>query len=370
MVNAIQKINDLRDYLSYKFVEREEIVEGILLAILAKQHVLLVGPPGTAKSNLVSELAKHITGGNYFQWLLSRFSTPEELFGPVSLQGLEKGIYKRNTLNKLPESHIAFIDEIFKSNSAILNAMLTLINERIFYNDGQPITSPLMTVVGASNEYPEDGENLEALFDRFLLRYHVDYIGEDNHFISMLKGISPKSPMPLSINEITELQLYTAMVNIPNSVLEVLLQIRNKLKDEGIRPSDRRFKQSLNIIRANAFLKQRNTVEYSDLAVLSHSLWETVDQSEKVKVIVKEFCTDKLKFQLDQYFNDANEQFEIVRKQQTAESALEATKKMKDILHSISLLKPQYPARVNECEEVEKKVKIALSKVAEAAIGI
>ena len=369
-MNSIQKINNLRDYLSFKFVEREEIIEGIVLAILAKQHVLLVGPSGTAKSNLVSELTKYITGGNYFQWLLSRFSTPEELFGPVSLQGLEKGIYKRNTVNKLPESHIAFIDEIFKSNSAILNAMLTLINERIFYNDVQPTASPLMTVVGASNEYPEEEENLEALFDRFLLRYHVEYIGEDNHFISMLKGQTPTPPLPLSINEILDLQLYTAMVSIPDSILEVLVQIRNKLKDEGIRPSDRRFKQSLNIIRAKAFINQRNTVEYSDLAVLSHSLWETVDQSEKVKDIVREFCTDKLRFQLDQFFKDASEQFEIVKRQQTAESALEATKKMKDILHSISLLKTQYPVRVNECEDIEKKIKLALSKVAEAAIGI
>src|SRR5690606_20606604 len=123
---------------------------------------------------------------NYFQWLLTRFSTPEELFGPVSLAELEKGVYKRNTANKLPEAHFVFLDEIFKANSAILNSLLTLINERIFYNNGGIVHSPLISVIGASNEYPED-ENLEALFDRFLLRFELDYIQQDSHFLSMLK---------------------------------------------------------------------------------------------------------------------------------------------------------------------------------------
>lgn len=147
-------------------MEREKEVEALLISLLSRQHMLMIGPAGTGKSALSAELAKIVQGASYFQWLLTRFSTPEELFGPVSLKELEQGVYKRNTAGKLPEAHICFLDECFKSNSAILNSLLTLINERLFYNNGQPIQTPLMTIVGSSNEYPEEDEGLEALFDR------------------------------------------------------------------------------------------------------------------------------------------------------------------------------------------------------------
>ena len=109
---------------------------------------------------------------------ITAFTTPEDMFGPVSLSELEKGVYKRNTDHKMPAAHLSFLDEIFKANSAILNALPTLINERLFYNNGIPHETPLISVIGASNEYPEEGEGLEALFDRFLLRFEVEYIGE------------------------------------------------------------------------------------------------------------------------------------------------------------------------------------------------
>ena len=183
-----EKIVQIKNYLESKFYEREAEIEGLLISVLARQHMLLIGPAGTAKSLLSVELAKIVQGVNYFQWLLTRFSTPEELFGPVSLKELEQGIYKRNTTGKLPEAHIAFLDELFKASSAILNSLLTLINERLFYNNGKPFRTPLISIIGASNEYPEEGEGLEALYDRFLLRYETDYLKNDANFISMLKG--------------------------------------------------------------------------------------------------------------------------------------------------------------------------------------
>ncbi|MBO1913292.1 AAA family ATPase, partial [Microvirga sp. 3-52] len=127
-------------------------------------------------------------GTEYFQWLLTRFSTPEEVFGPLSLKDLEQGVYKRNTATKMPEAHLVFLDEVFKANSAILNSLLTLINERLFYNSGPPTRVPIISVIGASNEYPEEDENLEALFDRFILRFEVKRIEEEANFISMMKA--------------------------------------------------------------------------------------------------------------------------------------------------------------------------------------
>ncbi|MBO1912898.1 AAA family ATPase, partial [Microvirga sp. 3-52] len=144
----------------------------------------------------------------------------------------------RNTATKMPEANLVFLDEIFKANSAILNSLLTLINERLFYNNGTPAKVPLMSVIGASNEYPEEGEGLEALFDRFLLRFELDYIADEMNFVSMMKGTGQNQVMPsMTMDELVQLQFFTDMVTIPDEVYETLSKIRNELRDEGIRPS-------------------------------------------------------------------------------------------------------------------------------------
>src|SRR5213594_5229738 len=131
-MTPIDTLARVRDELEQAFVERSEVIEGALVALLARAHVLVIGPPGTAKSMLADELCRRITGATYFQWLLTKFTTPEELFGAVSLKALEADDYRRVTVNKLPEAHIAFLDEVFKASSSILNAILSLMNERRF----------------------------------------------------------------------------------------------------------------------------------------------------------------------------------------------------------------------------------------------
>ena len=141
MAEHLAKIARIRDELNRSFLERADLIDGALTALLSSNHVLVIGPPGTAKSMLADELCRRIEGANYFQWLLTKFSTPEEIFGAVSLKGLEEDDYRRVTLHKLPEAHIAFLDEIFKANSSILNALLTVINERVFHNGRERVRS-------------------------------------------------------------------------------------------------------------------------------------------------------------------------------------------------------------------------------------
>ncbi|QOY37674.1 AAA family ATPase [Anaerobacillus isosaccharinicus] len=366
----VNKINDIKAYVCSQFVEREEIVDAIFVSLVAKQHLLLIGPPGTAKSNLITSVEKFIEGTNYFQWLLTRFSTPEELFGPVSLKALENDVYKRNTTNKLPEANIAFIDEIFKANSAILNSLLTLINERIFYNNGGIVNSPLISMIGASNEYPEE-ESLAALFDRFLMRFEMEYVKQDNNFISMLKG-NPviKKPAALTLEELDQLQFNADLVTIPDEVFDTLLKIRTDLKDEGIQPSDRRFKQSLSLLRAKAVLDGRDVVEIDDILILKNGLWEEVEQKITVDKIVIKHAQDKVKTALLQIEKECKELWDYAVQEQSYDVGAEVTAKYKQHVTELTKLKSQNPKRTVEIDKLIDMVNTSRMKLAEAVMGI
>src|SRR5262245_66019458 len=210
-----EKLKKIREELRQTFLERADLIDGALAALLSSHHVLIVGPPGTAKSMLADEMCRRIEGANYFQWLLTKFTTPEELFGAVSLKALEADDYRRVTDHKLPEAHIAFLDEVFKASSSILNAILTIINERLFHNGRQVTAVPLLTLFGASNELPEDDELL-ALYDRFLLRFVVGYINEDFRFLKMLQTKEPAERTMLTLDELLQMQAESPAVPVPS----------------------------------------------------------------------------------------------------------------------------------------------------------
>lgn len=369
MENNLLKLDEIKKALNDKFYEREAEVEAILIAILSRQHILMIGPSGTAKSALAVELSEMIQGATYFQWLLTRFSTPEEIFGPLSLKDLEQGVYKRNTASKMPEANLVFLDEVFKANSAILNSLLTIINERIFYNDGSPIQVPLMSVVGASNEYPDEGEGLEALFDRFLLRFEVDYIVDDTNFISMMKDtVQPKKMPTMTMEDLKYFQMLTDSVAIGDEVYIALNKIRNELRDEGIQPSDRRFKQSLCVLQARALIRKRQAVLEEDIIILENALWETIDQKDTVSIIVRRYAQDTAIRALDAIQHEANEVFQSIKQDNSAEAGMEATRKMEALVVDLNEMKGRYEGRDVEIDALLTKVKSMQQDILNAII--
>jgi MoxR-like ATPase len=220
---------------------------------------------------------------------MTRFTTPEELFGPVSVSGLKRDEYRRITAGKLVEAELVFLDEIFKASSAILNALLKIANERVFHNGAQETQVPLISLFGASNEMPQGGE-LEALWDRFLLRVQVGYV-TDTGFARFIRaaaarrnghGPAGSSPGTLSQSELTGLQQDVEQVAVPDATINLIEQLRKNLMDKGITVSDRRWGQTLVALQAHALAEGRDAVTEDDLAFLRYVLWQSPEQQAEI----------------------------------------------------------------------------------------
>lgn len=291
--------------LSTGLLEREVEVRLMLLAALCGEHLLLLGPPGTAKSELARRLSS-LCQGKYFERLLTRFSVPEELFGPLSMKGLENDLYVRQTEGYLPTAEVAFIDEIFKANSAILNALLTLLNERLFDNGNERLEAPLMCLLGASNELPES-EELDALYDRFLIRRSVSQVSNAQvHRLARLaagrdrpapssNGNGAADDVAVSGAELdmddfrTVAERAYAQVDVPDSVIDLLSAARVHLQDKTEPPiyvSDRRFMKAVQMLQVVAYGDGRLEVSEYDCLLLENVFGNRPDDSRRVRTFL------------------------------------------------------------------------------------
>ena len=297
----LERFKQLLGEMNRGIYEKETEISLSLLAALAGESIILLGPPGVAKSMVARQLKTAFRDAQSFEYLMSRFSTPDEIFGPVSIQKLKTSdTYERAVEGYLPTADVVFLDEIWKAGPAIQNTLLTVINEKIFRNGNREMHLPLKLLVAASNELPAKGEGLEALWDRFVIRIESRPIKQEKNFRSMLLEVKSeerrvKNSNAITAEEYTEWAEKICKIGVKEEVLDAISAIRKSLRavnvDEAaerrnIYVSDRRWKNIVRLLRTSAFMQDREEVDIFDLLPIYHCLWQEPEERDAIRAIV------------------------------------------------------------------------------------
>ncbi|WP_410690020.1 BspA family leucine-rich repeat surface protein [Campylobacter lari] len=302
------KIQSIIQELNKGLLERDEVIKLVLLAFFSGKSIFLYGPPGTAKSMIARRSALAFGEDNhFFTYLMNRFSTPEEVFGPIDIKALKENKLKRVTKGYLPCANFAFLDEIWKSSPAILNTLLTIINEKIYKDGEDNIEVPLYGLICASNEFPAANQGLEALYDRMLIRYEVLPLEQRESFENLVQK-RKQEPINLqefiSLDDLHIIQTKSQEIRFSKEALEIFLNIKSDIElhnqnlediDELIYISDRRYKSVAELLAVCAYLNDRKEILPIDLALLEHCLWS----NEKDKKIIKQILQENFTHEVD-----------------------------------------------------------------------
>ncbi|MBT0880607.1 MULTISPECIES: AAA family ATPase [unclassified Campylobacter] len=303
-----ERILKMKKDLSFGLVGKDEIINLSILCFLAGESVFYYGPPGTAKSLVARRISNIFKDANYFEYLMNRFSTPEEVFGPLSLTSLKNDELKRQIEGFLPTSNVVFLDEIWKSSPAILNTLLTIINEKIYKNGKDIIDVPLLGLIAASNEFPDEGEGLEALYDRFLMRLVVPRLTQKRDLTKLLNGNEQGANVDIanafSLDELKMIKENSLKVRLGKEVIDAIIDIKKELSKIEIDVSERRLLKAIKIIKTSVYLSGRDEVICEDLELLKHCFWTNLDDIKSVSDIID-------KYTKSEFLKNANKSIEL-----------------------------------------------------------
>lgn len=286
-MDLIDQLNSILAHLKEKFVGKDDIIDLMGICLAGRENLFLLGPPGTAKSAMVRELSKLINGKT-FEYLLTRFTEPNELFGPFDIRKLREGDLVTNTEGMLPEANLIFLDELLNANSAILNSLLMVLNEKVFRRGRENRPLPVVMIVGASNHLPED-EALHALFDRFLIRVKCDYVDPAllNNVLTAGWKLEQKTipgDIEISAEDIFRVQSMIGDVDL-EQIRPAYINLVEMLRNAGVQVSDRRAVKLQRLIAASALLCKRMVAIPSDMWVMRY-IWDNEDQQEIIAGII------------------------------------------------------------------------------------
>lgn len=326
MKDTKSRIEKIIKLLSEDLYEREEIAALTLLSALAGKPVFLYGPPGTAKSFIAKRVSSAFKDSKYFGYLMHRFSTPEEIFGPISLEELKNDRYVRKTEGYLPDCDFAFLDEIWKSTPAILNTLLTITNERVFKNGYEEIKVPLKALISASNETPPEGQGLEALYDRFIMRLMVSPIKNKNNFEKILQNTESHSyididdDLKISSDEWIKIRKEAGNIKLSKTVIDIIHNIKLSIekfnednKNIAIYVSDRRWQHISYLLKMSAYLSRKNEADIYEAFLIEYCLWSSEEHIDAVKKIVESSIKKSCRFYNDN-INEWRENFQKIQK--------------------------------------------------------
>ena len=291
-----QQLKTLIKELSVGLLERDYEVALSLLCALSGENLFMIGPPGVGKSMVAARIGRAFKGASFFSYLMSRFSTPDELFGPVSIARLkEEDRYCRNVEGYLPTASVVFLDEIWKAGPGILNTLLTAMNERIYRNGTEVIPIQMKLLVAASNELPNVEEGLDALWDRFLMRLSLSPISDKSFFrlLTLESAEISSCSKPITEKQYQEIRKGTEGVSLPQEVLDGLLRIREAVEELNTKQqtaplyiSDRRWLQIVRLLKTAAYCNDRTEVGLADCLLLTLCIWEEQADIDKIRAAI------------------------------------------------------------------------------------
>ena len=383
--SPLEKLQQLREQLKSVYLDRSEAIDLILVGLLAKMHIFLGGKPGTGKTELAKAVSDAITGTTFFHYLMTKTTVAEEVLGAPDLAELQKGKFVRDTEAMLPEAHLALMDEIGKANSIVRNSALGLMNEREFLNGKTKLQSPLITMIGCSNELL-DGEEDGAFWDRLSLRYMVDYLGDEDLRILLLRKTgniySPKITTMLSLAELEQMQTDVKNVTFPAPVIDSLIDLQRELKKENYIVSTRKYVQIVTILKAYAYLQEEPEVSEDSFEILNHVIWNHPREQALIRKIVAK-VGNPVNIQAQEILAAITEKLSDLgncpthgTKKQQDDWATEGSGVLSDMRNMIDRLQSliaQHPNRAKKAQqaiaEIETKKKPLLAKVSEIMYG-